>query len=231
MKILYVSMTRQEKRLGWLCLPCCAVLLPLLFGLWDAPLSFFLEKALGCAAVLLIFRQFLKASFQVPLITPARIGLKALLGLIVSFVATICMNDLFYFYMPDFFVYTDFGPMFYNVNEAAFAALVQQNLILTAVAFVVLMPVTEEVLFRGLLLGSILPRSKILAYVISVGIFTFLPMAGLIGHYPAAYLVLNFLQYVPLGLVLGWVYTSTETIITPILLRMALHALAICAMR
>lgn len=231
MRTLYVTMTHQEKRLGWLCLPCCAITLPLIFGLWDAPLSFFLEKAICCAAVVLLFRQFLRESFQVPLTTPFRIGLKAVLGLIVSYVVTIFMNDLFFFYLPDYFVYTGFGPMYHNVNEAAFAALAQRNFLLTAAGFVVLMPIAEEVLFRGLLFGSLCPRSKMLAYILSVGLFAFLPVAGLIGDYPAAYLVLNFLQYVPLGLVLGWVYTSTETIITPIVLRMVLHAFAICTMR
>ena len=231
MTILYVTMTQREKRLGWLCLPCCAVLLPLLFSLWGAPLAFFLEKAIGCAAVVVIFRRFLRESFHVPLITPFKIGLKAALGLIVSCVVTIFMNDLFFFYVPDYFAYTDFGPMYYNVNEAAFAALVQKNFLLTGVAFVVLAPIAEEVLFRGLLFGQLCPRSKLLAYILSVGLFAFLPVMGLIGQYPPIYLVLNFLQYVPLGLALGWVYTSTETIITPIVLRMVLHALAICAMR
>lgn len=231
MSILYVTMTRREKRLGWLCLPCCVIVLPLVFGLWASPLAFFLEKAIGCAAVAVVFRRFLRESFHVPLITPFKIGLKAVLGLIVSYVVTIFMNDLFFFYLPDFFAYTDFGPMYYNVNEAAFAELVRRNFLLTAVAFVVLTPIAEEVLFRGLLFGQLCPRSKLLAYILSVGLFAFLPVMGLMGQYPASYLVLNFLQYVPLGLALGWVYTSTETIITPIALRMVLHALAICAMR
>ena len=231
MNILYVSMNRQEKCLGWLCLIGYTLVLPLLFGLWNSALSVFLEATVSCTAVVLIFRSFLRNSLQVPLTTPAQIILKAALGLIASYVATLCMNDLFFFYLPDFFIYTDFGPMYYNTNEAAFAALVQENFLLTGLAFVVLMPIVEEILFRGLLFGSIFCRSRILAYVVSVGVFAFLPAAGLIGHYPALYIVLIILQYVPLGLILGWVYTSTETILTPILLRMVLHAFAICSMR
>ena len=231
MNILYISMNRREKMLGWPWLICCALVMPALFYLWSSPLSFCLEAAIGCTGAVLIFHSFLRASVRVPHTTPAQILLKALLGLIISFVTTIVMNDLFFFYMPQFFSYTDYGPMYYNVNEAAFVAIARECFPLTALAFVVLMPVTEELLFRGLLFGSLFRWNRMLAYVVSVSVFAFLPTIGLIGHYPAMYIVLNFLQYVPLGLILGWVYTSTETIITPIVLRMVLHALAICVMR
>lgn len=231
MNLLYVSLDPREKRLGWIWFGCYLTIIPLLFGLWNGPLSLFVKTAVNGTAVVLIFRSFLRQSLGVPLTTPAHILLKALLGLILSYVVTIVMNDLFYFYFSGFFAYTDFGPMYYNVNEAAFAALVQENFWLTAIAFVVLMPVVEEVLFRGLLFGTILRRSRWLAYLVSVAVFAFVPAAGLLGSCPTAYIVMNFLQYVPLGLILDWVYTSTETIVTPIVLRMAIHTIAICSMR
>lgn len=223
MNLLYVSMTRREKQLGFPWLVICALVLPALLSLWAAPLAF--------AGTLVIFRSFLRESLQVPLTTPFQIALKVVLGLIVSYVVTIFMNDLFFFYLPDFFEYTDFGPMYYNVNEAAFAEVVRENFLLTAIIFVVLMPVTEEVLFRGLLFGSLFRYNRILSYTVSVAVFAVLPVLPLMGQYPDFYLILNFLQYVPLGLVLGWVYTSTETILTPIILRMVIHAIAICSMR
>lgn len=231
MNILFVSLNRQEKRLGWPCFVLCTCLLPLVFGLWDSALSVFLEAAISCTAVVLIFRSFLEQSLHVPLTTPGQILLKVVLGLVISFTVTLFMNDITYFYLPQYFTYTDYGPMYYNVNEAAMAACAGENFLLTAFAMVVLIPVAEEVLFRGLLFGSILPKCRALAFLVSVGVFAFLPTLGLIGQYPTVYIVINFWQYVPLGFVLGWVYTSTETILTPILLRMALHALSICSMR
>ena len=231
MNTLYISMNQREKLLGWPWLICCAFVMPPLFNLWPGALSFCLEAAIGFAGVMLIFHRFFLASMHVPHTTFTQILLKASLGLVISFVANIAMNDLFFFYLPKYFSYTDYGPMYFNVNEAAFTELVQHDLLLTAPAFVILIPAAEEILFRGLLFGSLFRRNRLLAYVISTGLFAFLPALGLIGHYPADYIVLNVLQYVPLGLILGWVYTCTETIITPIVLRMLLHTLAICSMR
>lgn len=229
MNSLYVTMSPRERRLGWIWFSVFVLILTPLAILW--PGALLIKFTLGCIAAALIFRGFLRDSLHVPLTTPGQIVLKVLLGLIVSTVVTVVMNDLFYFYLPEYFAYTDFGPMYYNVNEAAFAELAGKHFWLAAPAFVVLMPIGEEVLFWGLLFGSLYRRSRWLAHAVSVAVFAFLPAIGLLGHYPAFYIVMNFLQYVPLGLVLGWVYTSTETILTPIVLRMALHAIAICSMR
>lgn len=231
MNTLYVTMSAREKRLGWLWFGCFVLILTPLAIVWPGAVAVFAKAALSFAAAVLIFRDFLRDSFRVPLTTTGQILLKALLGLIVSSVATIAMNDLFYFYLPEYFAYTDFGPMYYNVNEAAFAALTAEHFWPMTLAFVVLMPIGEELLFRGLLFGSLYRRSRWLAHLVSVALFAFLPTLGLIGNYPTLYIVMNFLQYVPLGLVLGWMYTSTETIVTPIVLRMVLHAVAICSMR
>ena len=231
MNMLYVTMTRRENRLGWVCLALCGLVLPGIFWLWNSPWAVLAESAIGFAAVVLVFRRFLAESLRVPHTTPMQILGKAALGLVVSYVATICMNDLFYFYLPEYFAWSDFGPMYYNVNEEAFAVLVRENFPATALAFVVLMPITEEVLFRGVLFGSLLRFNRTLAVALSAAVFAFLPVIGLLGHVPAGYLILNFLQYIPLGLVLCWVYASTQTILTPVALRMILHALAIFSMR
>lgn len=90
---------------------------------------------------------------------------------------------------------------------------------------VLLRPAVEEILYRGLLFGSLCKRSRALAYAVSAGLFALggvwqyaLTMEG-----GAVWLLLA-LQYLPLGLVECWVYDVSGSVYTPMALRMALQA-------
>lgn len=89
---------------------------------------------------------------------------------------------------------------------------------------VVLRPAVEEILYRGLLFGSLRKGHRALAYAVSAGLFalgsvwqhTADPELG-----PAALLLA--LQYLPLGLVTAWSYDVSGSVYTPMALRMALQ--------
>lgn len=94
----------------------------------------------------------------------------------------------------------------------------------TWVVVALLRPAVEEILYRGLLFGSLRKRSRALAYCVSAGLFAL----GSVWQYTAigdrslAYLLLV-IQYLPLGAVECWVYDVSGSVYTPMALRMALQ--------
>lgn len=90
---------------------------------------------------------------------------------------------------------------------------------------VFLRPAVEEILYRGLLFGSLRKKSRVLAYALSAGLFA---LGSVWQHVadpelgPAALLLA--LTYLPLGLVTCWSYDVSGSVYTPMALRMALQA-------
>lgn len=91
-----------------------------------------------------------------------------------------------------------------------------------------LRPAVEEILYRGLLFGSLRKKNRALAYGVSAGLFALasvwqfaFPFAG------PGYLLLA-IQYLPMGLVLCWSYDISGSVFVPMALRMTLNALFLC---
>lgn len=99
----------------------------------------------------------------------------------------------------------------------------------TVLIVVVLMPVIEEVLFRGLLFGILRRYSRTMAWIASVVLFmiysvwTFAVAYGKIG-----YLVLAF-QYMPAALALTWCYDRGGSIWSPAVLHMIFNGIALAS--
>ena len=94
----------------------------------------------------------------------------------------------------------------------------------TAVLLVVLIPLIEETLFRGLVFGSLRQYSRPLAYVVSVLVYALACVwryALEIGD--PAYLLL-FIQYLPMSLALTWCYDNGGSIWSPIALHAVINA-------
>lgn len=137
-----------------------------------------------------------------------------------SFLEAIILATVFYFAVT--FVLTwvldklHFLPG--NLNNDSVAALLTKKASLTTLCVCILVPITEECLFRGLIFGTIHKRSRIWAYIISILIFALihtlpylLPVDG-----QSTYTLKQFLAatvtYLPAGLALGWAYEKSGTI-------------------
>ena len=116
---------------------------------------------------------------------------------------------------------TAIDPGFRNVNDDSVAVLRQGNLALTGLMTVVLAPVSEECLFRGLIFGCARKHSRWAAYVVSAAAFGALHVMGYVGSFGAVQLLLCFLQYLPAGLVLAAAMEKTDSIVTA----MCIHAI------
>ena len=122
-------------------------------------------------------------------------------------------------------------PSFSNVNDENINQMTRDNFTLMAIGTVLLVPITEEVLYRGLIFGKLYNHSPILAYLISTLAFAALHVVGYIRLYDARLLFLCLLQYLPAGLCLGWAYASTGTIWTSIGVHVVVNLIAILSMR
>ena len=145
----------------------------------------------------------------------------AFLAFSAYWVASIFVSSLIYGIYPDFS----------NVNDDNIHQMTQDNFTLMAVGTVLLAPITEEVLYRGLIFGKLYNRSPVVAYLVSTAAFAALHVVGYIGLYEPKLLLLCLLQYLPAGLCLGWAYASTGTIWTPICVHIMVNLIAMLSMR
>jgi len=102
----------------------------------------------------------------------------------------------------------------------------------TALVLIVLIPLVEETLFRGLLFESVQSSSRALAYVLSVFLYCLNSVWQFVFTYDTVdprYLLLAF-QYLPNALALTWCYDKGGSLWASILLHAALNTvLLLCA--
>lgn len=226
MHLLYVTLNPREKLGGLIILTL--FLLPLPF-LWESLLILPFTLILFSLSVW-IFRRFLLESFQVPLVTPGQILVKALLAAIISQLSTLLTNDLIFYFLPNYFLYTDLGPLFYNTVWESVVPLAQQSTILSALCLVVSLPVIEELLFRGLLFGALYRRSPLAGFLLTLVLYSFIRLLPVLGEDPL-YLGVCALQYIPMTIYLSWVYVRSDTIAAPMLAHMLMNAVNLYILR
>ena len=222
-------MDRSEKILGFLYLAFQLTLLsPLLHkfnGMLASPMNTgtlnFVYYLVNFLAVLLIFHSFLKDS----LVAAWRDLWNLIQAVVLGFVAYWACSKLLNLVM-DWIV-----PGFHNVNDSAITGMAKSNYLLMVIGVVVLVPVTEEMLYRGLIFRNLWQSSRVAAYLVSMAAFAAIHVIGYIGSESVATLVLCFIQYLPAGLCLAWTYTKADNIMAPILVHGLINAIAIGLVR
>ena len=228
-KHLTVSLTRDELLWGWVYLAFEFLFLPTILqlvsfslfpGISDAEFNF-LYYFVNFLATILIFHSFLSRNLGVAKGKLLQVGLYVLLGLVIYWTSNLVMSELTFRIMPDF----------YNVNDAGIAAMSQEAFLLMAIGTVLLVPVAEESLFRGLLFRGIYGKSRWAAYAVSALCFCLPHVSVYIGSYDLSLLAMCFIQYLPAGLMLAWSYEKSNTILTPIIIHTIINAIGIYSMR
>ncbi len=226
---LSISMTRKEVLFGWLLmagqllfLPVIAVLLNNLLPtpLSDAHLNIILFAGEFLLAII-IFRKFLMASARLSLKSPFRCLRFAAIGLVLYYIGSFVVGLLIAAVSEDFS----------NVNDTNLAALVQDHYALMALCTVLLVPFTEELLYRGMIFRSLQRKNRLIAYLVSASVFSLIHIVGYLGTASGTILLLCFLQYIPAGLSLAWAYEKADSIWAPILMHMTVNQISISLMR
>ena len=168
-------------------------------------------------AVLLIFHDFLSRAlthvFQHPILFAEAVILGA-----VAYYALFWLTDT---------TVSLLVPGFSNHNDESIMAMLRSSRLLMLVGTVILVPITEECLFRGLIFRNLYGKSHWAAYLVSIVAFSVIHIIGYIGNYAPLELLVAFLQYLPAGLCLAWAYTKADTIYAPIAIHAIINAVSI----
>ena len=228
-KLLYISMSRTEKILGWLYMAFSLLLLPSVLVWFNGKLSdpmnegtlnfvFYLTNFLF---IICIFHRFLRSSLVAAWRDIWNFIQAVILGYVAYWAASKAMDFVMSYLMPGFS----------NINDASISAMAKTNYTLMAVGVVLLVPLAEEVLYRGLIFRNLWQTSKVAAYLVSMAAFAAIHVLGYIGSEDITRLVLCFIQYLPAGLCLAWTYTKADNILAPALVHAVVNAVAIGALR
>jgi membrane protease YdiL (CAAX protease family) len=221
MRTLPVSLTHNERTLGWsawglqqLVLPAAiSLLVPAFAPGMNTATQNFLYLAVSFLLITTVMLRFLRQSLRVFMQRPFYALRWACIPYIVYWVS----------YLSIRFLLATFVPSFQNINDTTISQLLQENATLTTIGVVLLAPVAEELFYRGVIFGTFHPRSRLAAYTLSCSAFSTVHVAGYINQADGLTLVLCFVQYLPAGLCLAWSYDRSGTIWAPILMHIAIN--------
>jgi hypothetical protein len=114
-----------------------------------------------------------------------------------------------------------------NPNDAAVTSMAKLNPNTMIVIGVLLAPIVEEVLFRGVVFGTIRKKSRVLAYIVSALLFAVYHLWEYMLTGFSWDLVLYLLQYIPAGIILCWCYERSKNIWGSVFLHMMINYVSI----
>lgn len=194
--------------LAWLLQYCSE-----LFGLGLTGLQLgVIRYAVNCAVVWIIFRRFLTRSFRA--IRFWELVQAVILGAALFAAGKVVLDLLLGL--------AGLAAPAYNAD--VLAALPTQNRWVTLACCLLLTPVVEETLFRGLIFGVIRRKSRIAAYVVMVLAFALVHIWRSFTNSDLTDVLMAALPYLPAGIALGWTYEKSDTIWAPVLLHMGINA-------
>ncbi len=219
-------MSRGQVIFGLIYLPIHVVLLPLFMpvlmmnaGVTDLGTINVAYYAVSLVVVAGVFLSFLRAEFD-PLVE--RIGhciITFLMALGLDYILSLAVNS----------VLLTITQGVDNPNDGAVAemALVSGGAMRAVAVFMA--PIVEEVLFRGVIFGGVRPVNRVLAYVLSILIFSVYHVWQYVMASGDISLMIYVLQYVPVSFALAWAYERSGSIWVPIGFHMMINAMSLAA--
>lgn len=117
-----------------------------------------------------------------------------------------------------------FFPALENLNDKLIVDLASENRPFVLLSTIVLAPIAEECLFRGVIFQNIFHKSPLSGYIVSVVLFAFLHVCTFIGEYSRLELLMTMLTYVPSGVALAWAYERADSILAPMIMHCLINA-------
>lgn len=167
-----------------------------------------------------LFRHFLADSLGVAVQNPGRLFKGILLGFCLYEIGQVAVGVLYSLVAPDLSA----------INDEGIAEIAGMNYGVMWAGAVLLAPLVEETLMRGLVFGGLRKKSRALAYVVSVLIFSLLHVLGYVLDMGAVEFLMNLGLYLVPGIVLAVTYEYTGTVWGPIALHMILNGISMTAL-
>lgn len=225
-KRISVHMGRGETMTGWVYLPLYLLVLPVALEYVFLALGMDISSAAGKARVngvffvvnflccLVIFRKFLLGNLLQ--LTKRFWGFvqAVILALVMYFALTWLVNLVVVWILPELV----------NFNNEQIFAMARENQVIMVIGTVVLAPMAEECLFRGLIFQNIHRKNRILAYAVTSLVFSFIHVMGYIGK-DWTLLLGNAVCYLPAGVALGWAYEKADSIFAAMTVHCIINAI------
>ena len=213
---------RDETIVGWCWYGFQMVVLGSLLtglnGLLRVPMSQaevnFTYFLLNFLATVWIFHKYLESNWKTVKTHPILFSQAVVLGLVAYWLSFWALS----------WAIRQLDPGFINRNDASISGLRHGSFYLTMLGTVLLAPVAEECVYRGLVFRNLYPISKVAAFIVSMAAFSAVHIVSFLGLYTPLQLVLAFLQYLPAGLWLAWCYTKSGSIYGPLAMHMLINA-------
>lgn len=218
------QMSRAQKVLGWCYLPLHALVIPLLAGMYSAyspepPDSLtvnIIYFALGAAFVLIALGAYLRRHFDTLLDNIRGCLLALLMGITLEYALSVPIAIVLVFLEENIV----------NPNNEFVMSLAEGGYGTVMGLAIFLGPLVEEPLFRGVVFGTIREKSRVLAYIVSITLFSLLHVWQYALAYADPGLLLYAVQYIPISFALAWSYERSGSIWTPIFFHMILNGLS-----
>ena len=216
------GLSRAATIAGWCYLPFYLFLLSYLIqyvaallGLHPSMLTVnLIYFAVNLAVVLIIFHDFLRQRFFGPGFW--NFVQAIILGFVLYYACTTAMQWLLGKLSAGYTIY----------NNETVGELVLSNRYAMLFVTIILAPIIEECLIRGLVFGSLHRTSRWLAYFVSCFLFVFMHNWQYFALYPAGSVLLSCIPYIPAAAALGWVYEKAGAIWAPITLHALINAMS-----
>ncbi|MGI5985215.1 MAG: CPBP family intramembrane metalloprotease [Clostridiales bacterium] len=223
------TMSKPQRTAGFVYLPFHIFLIPLFVemlahylpnGLDDIAANI-IYYGMGFSFCLICMWRYLRGAYDVLIDNLV----KNIVAFIFSYVIFILLS-----YIAAGAVFAILGDSVLNPNNDAVKAMANESPRAVWGLTVFLAPVVEETLFRGVLFGSVQPKNRTLAYILSIAAFGFYHE----WQYALAFMdwkiLIYMLQYVPAGYALAWLYEKTNCIWMPVFLHMTVNLITMTIM-
>ncbi len=225
------TMSKKQRIAGFIYLPLHVFVIPLLLGIFvDVSLSGIDDLSLNAIyygvsflfCVIVMYR-FLRIGFDVLLDNFGRVVLSVISSYAICWVLNLAFSGA---------LLATMGDELLNPNNEAVTNLIKDNGLGPTIAISVFLgPLVEEVLFRGVIFGSLAERHRRLAYFVSIAAF------ALLHTWQYALVAMDWkmliysVSYIPMGYAFARTYLQTNTIWAPIIMHMIMNLFSVLALQ
>lgn len=220
-------MTKGEKIAGWIYLPIHLVLMPLflplvLFRLTggqmpDGTMMNVWYYLIGVVFLFIALFHYFRESYHVFTHNMRNVLITFALGYFILIACNYALQ----------LVMQLFGGLPTSPNDEAVDELVKVDMRRMVAAAVIMAPIVEETLFRGLIFGSLRRKHRFWAYVVSMVLFALCHVWQYAVADQSFAPLLSAFAYLPIGFVFALCYDRTGSIWTSIFFHMFYNALAL----
>ncbi len=219
------TMSKPQKIASLVYLPFHVFILPLFLGMAATWLPGGLNEltaniiyyALGFAFCLIVMWKYLRGAFDIMLDNP----LASIAAMIFGYFIYLLLS-----YLAVGVLLMIIGDRLSNPNNDAIQALAEGSPRAALGLAVFIAPIVEEVLFRGVVFGSLRPKHRVWAFIISIGLFALYHVWQFAIVSMDWTTLFYIIEYIPAGYALAWTYEKTNSIWIPIFLHMLINILS-----